>query len=355
MRPTRYSRSSRASGFTLVELLVVIAIIGILVALLLPAIQAAREAARRAQCGNNLRQISLALHNHLSAKNAFPPGALYANPTYSAAMDVYSGWTREIMSYAEDAQLQNLYNPKIPVNDRTDVGAKDFRETFVPMYHCPSDFAPELLIPGAGPAGGGASNASITDAVAEVDQRTPRYHTGSYRGNSGRSDGITTWYLYEDVPTASAARPSGLHVGWRGPLHAGVIKGGPQSTATYNLRPESMKDILDGASKTILVGESTNVYNRRRTFWAFTFGTFVLSQTVPFAATLNGDYDKCIALPDYGINYRACKGGWFSNHPGGMNIQMCDGSGTYLSFDVDLNVFAAMGSIAGGENEISGL
>ena len=250
--------------------------------------------------------------------------------------------------------LQSLYNPTLPVNHRTDLSVKTFRETPVPMYTCPSDFGPEILIPGAGPNGSGGSNASITDAAVDSDQRTPRYHTGSYRGNAGRSDGITTWYLYEDVPLPGVERPSGLHAGWRGPLHAGVIKGGPRATATYNLRPESMKDILDGASKTILVGESTNIYNRRRTFWAFTFGTYVLSQTVPFAAILNGDYDKCIALPDYGVNYRACKAGWFSNHPGGMNIQMCDGSGTYLSFDVELNVFAAMGSIAGGEIETSG-
>ena len=76
MRPTRSRTFPGKTGFTLVELLVVIAIIGILVALLLPAIQAAREAARRAQCANNLRQIGLAMHNHLSAKGAFPPGAL---------------------------------------------------------------------------------------------------------------------------------------------------------------------------------------------------------------------------------------------------------------------------------------
>ena len=163
MLRTRRRMSPRPTGFTLVELLVVIAIIGILVALLLPAIQAAREAVRRAQCGNNLRQIGLALHNHLSAKNAFPPGALYPTTIYAGNMDVHSGWTREILAYAEDGQLKSLYNPTKPVCDRTDLEIKKFRETFVSMYHCPSDFQSEILIPASGPDGAGGTNATVTD------------------------------------------------------------------------------------------------------------------------------------------------------------------------------------------------
>src|SRR3954467_475736 len=96
------TRSYRPRGFTLVELLVVIAIIGILVALLLPAIQAAREAARRSQCSNNLKQIGLATLNYESSKRSLPPGVEIDpnNPLY------FSGWTREIMDYAEDQALR---------------------------------------------------------------------------------------------------------------------------------------------------------------------------------------------------------------------------------------------------------
>ena len=106
------------TGFTLVELLVVIAIIGILVALLLPAIQAAREAAHRSQCSNNLRQIALALLNHESTKNVFPAGALQ-NVHYTSGanpFEVYTGWTREILPFAEDTCAARLYpDPSVPV------------------------------------------------------------------------------------------------------------------------------------------------------------------------------------------------------------------------------------------------
>src|SRR5262249_31729620 len=97
------SKRKRAA-FTLVELLVVIAIIGILVALLWPAVQGAREAARRTQCQNNLKQQSLAILNYESSKKTFPPGVeLDTNGNY------FNGWTREIMSYCEDESLRAIY------------------------------------------------------------------------------------------------------------------------------------------------------------------------------------------------------------------------------------------------------
>jgi len=342
---------------------VVIAIIGILVALLLPAIQAAREAARRAQCSNNLRQIGLALLNHESSRRKFPAGATQ-NVQYTSGanpFEVYTGWTREVLPYAEDPVLHDLYpDPNLPVyygsnnppaSDTNAVKMKAFRETYVPMYHCPSDFESDLLIPAYGPLTASTKNDDITDAAADVNRSAPRYRTGSYRGNAGRTDGFVTWYLMEP------AKP-GVSTGWRGPLHAVISKNGTPPAAEWGtMGPERIKNITDGTSKTLLAAECTNKYGRRRSFWAYTFGTFIMSQTVPQARVFMGDYFACDALgetgtpnmPTTGTARRVCKGGWFSNHSGGMNGINCDGSGTWISFDIDLDVFAAMGSIGGDE------
>ena len=270
----------RRSGFTLVELLVVIAIIAMLVTLLLPAVQAAREAARRAQCMNNLRQQGLALLNHHSALGNFPAGNMMSGPNFGGA-NYFGGWTREIMPFAEDAALQSLYLEQVPI---TAPEAKVFRETEVPMYYCPSDFASKLALPHSGP----------TARFREDSPDAPLFRTSSYRGNAGRGDGFVTWYLYEDLP-AKGAPPTatGLHKGWRGPLHAQIVEGGPDPRGVYVLRRESIKDITDGTSKTLLVGESTNVFERRRTFWAYTWGNYLLSQTVAEPRTFSGDYFAC--------------------------------------------------------------
>jgi prepilin-type N-terminal cleavage/methylation domain-containing protein len=361
--PLHGLRQPRA--FTLVELLVVIAIIGILVALLLPAVQAAREAARRAQCSNNLRQIGLALLNHESAKRKFPAGSIQ-NAPYTSGQNpfrVYTGWTREIMPFAEDNALRDLYpNPTIPVFDPS---LKQFRETFVPLYHCPSDYESEVLIPVYGPQTDSTKNDTIDDVAASTNTTAARYRTSSYRGNAGRSDGTVTWYNYEDVPPSNAPG-TGLNKGWRGPLHCEIIQAplaaAQPAAGVYILRQEGIKDIIDGTSKTLLVAESTNAYNRRRTLWAYTFGTYIMSQTTMHPPTLLGDYCACVAPgsnnppcavatgSSFGKSDRACKGAWGSMHKTGMNGVMCDGSGTWISFDVDLNVFTAMGSIAAGEN-----
>jgi prepilin-type processing-associated H-X9-DG protein len=197
-------------------------------------------------------------------------------------------------------------------------------------------------------------------AVPQVaDANGVPFMTGSYRGNAGRGDGDVTWYLWEDLPSPAAGGP-GRHKGWRGPLHAVLAKGAPDPGGLI-LKVENIRAITDGTSKTMLAAESTNVFTGRRTFWAWTWGNYLLSQPTPNALSLVGDYCRCsppntTGCPNatgvaYGSNNKSCHSSWFSNHPSGMNATMCDGSVRFVAFDIDLLTFVALGSIAGSENE----
>lgn len=124
------SHTSKRLAFTLIELLVVIAIIGVLVALLLPAVQAARSAARRMSCSNNLKQIGLALHTYHDAYKKFPPGGLYARNATSSSFSAQA----RLLPYLDQANLQELINWDVPYSAQVRVSV-----TRVPTYLCPSE------------------------------------------------------------------------------------------------------------------------------------------------------------------------------------------------------------------------
>ena len=126
-------------GFTLIELLVVIAIIAILIALLLPAVQQAREAARRSQCKNNLKQIGLALHNYHETGGAFPPGIINTNYTGTASNQL--AWSAMILPYLDQGPLYRRFNTKNPLND----GGINITQAqdILSAYRCPSDTGEE--------------------------------------------------------------------------------------------------------------------------------------------------------------------------------------------------------------------
>lgn len=223
--------NARRNGFTLVELLVVIAIIGVLVALLLPAVQAAREAARRGQCLNNLKQMGLALLNHESAKGAFPKGRWNVAPTDLGKHDVADrpsakshdhSWQVVTLPYAEEANIARQYDLKktwFHADNRTAASAP------IAMFRCPS--------------------------VAEVDRFDPNFTTAlkPAAGDYGctNSIGPTAW---------GSAQPSlGVYPGdldGTKDNHERVIG---VLTKVLDRAACRMKEITDGTSNTLLLSE----------------------------------------------------------------------------------------------------
>ncbi len=132
---------NRHRGFTLIELLVVIAIIAVLIALLLPAVQSAREAARRAQCTNNLKQMGLALHNYHDAMSIFPPGYIAASKFIDGETDTSPGWSwaTMILPQLEQAPLYSSINVWLPIQAAANTTAT---QTVLNAYLCPSDQLP---------------------------------------------------------------------------------------------------------------------------------------------------------------------------------------------------------------------
>jgi prepilin-type N-terminal cleavage/methylation domain-containing protein/prepilin-type processing-associated H-X9-DG protein len=303
-------------GFTLVELLVVITIIGILIALLLPAVQAAREAARKMQCSNNLKQIGLAMHNYHTAIGTFPPGEIAVGINLGTN---YTNWAIAILPYME---LQNLYSQYNQNATNDHASNQAVRETLVPAYSCPSDL-----------------DATILDTPATGPQL--QFRRGSYHCSAGYagplSDGTYCVYYGYGHPEWECRQS------WRGPLHPV----GDQSTFR---RTESVADVRDGTSNTMMVGEYATVTRpQQRAFWANAYGRYALSPTVPESRAMLGDFEQCANLPGAdGTN--PCKGNWSSMHAGGaFNMLFCDGSVRSLMSTIDLTLLGGLASMDGGE------
>jgi prepilin-type N-terminal cleavage/methylation domain-containing protein/prepilin-type processing-associated H-X9-DG protein len=232
----------RRSAFTLVELLVVIAIIGILVALLLPAVQAAREAARRTQCINNLRQIGLGILNHEDAYKEFPTGGSEPWHDSGNADSIYGkgyGWMVQILPFVEDAALQNI-SKGYGAGDR----ARDLevRRTPVTIYFCPSRRSNTVRV--------------IPTSAEDCSQGCA---LNDYAGATPDND------LIVDPPSRTG--PGGIDWFWQGVTHGTVMPGTADFkgviTRTIASDPCTPGQIADGLSKTIAVGEKrvyTNLY-----------------------------------------------------------------------------------------------
>jgi prepilin-type N-terminal cleavage/methylation domain-containing protein len=304
---SRLMRSAR--GFTLIELLVVIAIIAILIALLLPAVQQAREAARRTQCRNNLKQIGLALHNYLDTHNSFPVGN-HGN---------YLGnWRLSILPQIDQANVFNNVRFTNISGDFTAWGGSYgnnsvFRGLIIPGYNCPSSALPR-------------------DSTLGVMNNFDRGQTMDYVGISGGVDELAP----------NRWDPSG-----QGRCSDIVYSG----RACFNgllpaMRHMLIRDATDGTSNTMIVGEQSGMLNGvdvRANYWGGWNGTS-LNRTVHPAVTgceiVNG-----ITTVRYRINATSAPSGnqpWYLNtvlnsfHTGGCHLLLADGSVRFASENMDL-------------------
>ena len=321
-------RTRPAHGFTLVELLVVIAIIGTLVGLLLPAVQSARESARRTQCANNLRQMGLALHNFHGAKGYFPPA--FATATAPAngnwrtlttqASDFEPGWSffMYVLPFAEEGGLSDQLNLSLPIMDtRNDVARTE--AAVLKLYVCPSDAPPRLIdVLDFGPS----STATTLSGSGTLLARAP---VSSYAGVLGRND-------HEE-------------------------NGAFDGVFFRNSRIR-IAQITDGTSKTVCIGERMS-----RMAEATWLGSITGSEVVH----ADGWWQR-LGYSHRSQNYRPANvqttchirssapnlptnspSGFFSPHPQGCGFLNADGSVRLIADDIDLATFRALATRAGGE------
>jgi len=380
MRCTRGCRSGR--GFTLIELLVVIAIIAVLISLLLPAVQSAREAARRAQCTNNLKQIGLALHNYESSNGSFPLGGVNLDP----ALNQGNGWGNRatalswralVLPYMEGGNAYNATNFSIGMfgGSTPDQGGNGYTAwmTTFNNWICPSDgqndngFRPYLgpccVYPT--PEGNGTvGNNPINPATGQPATVTPvTNYAGSFGDNfcggpqlNGGS--VLPW----ETPPTTVLAPGQPRIGYDGfwgtkntspgGLTGNTLRGFfDYSTGQY----ARISSVTDGTSNTIIVGEVLPYQAADNNFWVTNGGTAGTTVPINFKSTFSASDPACndggwqSQVQPLGCRFRSAAKGFKSEHPGGANFCFADGSVKFLKASISMPTYCALGSRNGGE------
>jgi prepilin-type N-terminal cleavage/methylation domain-containing protein len=306
----------RTRGFTLIELLVVIAIIAILIALLLPAVQQAREAARRTQCKNNLKQIGLAMHNYHDVFNCFPPGYISKTPCLTAAVwtgcnvgevSMYS-WGAFILPYIDQAPLFNTLNVGNVWLDQNLLNATTRAALQIPMpaFSCASDPGPAL-----------------NNFVSPTDQYDFRITVNGTDYSISKSNYAVMANAWDSTTP-----------------HVYPIQYGPAHGMGFANSKISFRDITDGSSNTIHVGERAFVYkNANRVGGATVIGFSGSNNVQSSSYGQKGNSMAAVGLTYNGIN--ALVGGehdvrgFSSNHVGGAHFVMGDGAVRFISENID--------------------
>jgi prepilin-type N-terminal cleavage/methylation domain-containing protein/prepilin-type processing-associated H-X9-DG protein len=310
----------RARGLTLIELLVCISIIAILIALLLPAVQSAREASRRAQCQNNLKQIGLAINGHHESHNAFPPGFKLNDATRDLLTPGW-GWGALILEHLEQTPL---YNSENQVEHISGPSQTTTTRVHLSSFLCPS---------------------SITNAAFDFG-----YNSGGFIG------------LEALAPAQYVASSGQVSVGYEDKKQDANIRHAGSGVFFINSRT-STRDIADGTTSTIMVGERSSdvadatwvgvpwMYFSLCTKQTWSLKSCVssmfavLGRTGPATDIYDGDPPSGNVLnsPSSGAD------GFGSKHPGGSNFLFCDGSVRFIKQTITRSTLDALSTRSGGE------
>lgn len=314
-------------GFTLVELLVVIAIIGILVGLLLPAVQAAREAARRMQCQNNLKQLGLALHNHESARKSLPPLGDYL----TSGSTVYWSIQARLLPYVEQANLHTLIDFSKPISVQPQIARMR-----MPHLLCPSEIndreRPDSPTFTHYPLTYGANAGLWHIAQPPSDRGTGVFVVNRYSRLAEVTDGLSNTLGMAEVKAFTPYLRDGGNPGGAAPV------------------PASPSDVSAFGGEFKTDSGHTEWVDARTHQTGFTT-TFVPNTRVPHVdsgKTYDIDFNsmregRSNSLPTYAVVTSR------SYHTGGVNVLLMDGSVRVVSSSIELSVWRALGSRAGGE------
>lgn len=318
------NRTTRRA-FTLVELLVVIAIIGVMVGLLLPAVQAAREAARRMSCQNQLKQLSLALHNFHDTHNHFPAGAEAAvypkprpTPTSTATISGTS-WIVYTLPYIEQQAVYELYDFSVAFNAAANA---TIGNTVVPALYCPSGPDPMQY---TDPNGGGVNGNPTTHYLGVMGP------AGLTNPTTSVLNGATYRYTVGDPTSNGAWSAHGILSNFR-------VTAGSVSTNRY----VRFSHIVDGTTNTLMLGERS---------------LFLPGTLNDYRSWIRGNYGgtsacKNVTYPINSTNYNGSNNfnhiSFASQHPGGALFAMGDASVQFVSESIDMAIYMAIASINEG-------